>query len=319
MSLRIPIRQAAIGRRPDIRVVRFAAAVQPHTTSTSPAIGRPGRTMATQSSKKDWSANQYLKFHDQRTRAVHDLVAQLPFSSSAPPKRVVDLGCGPGNSTAVLQARFPTSHINGVDTSEDMVYKARTTLPEVDFSLGDVRTYAVPEGTDLLFSNAVFQWLRMEERLATIVRLFEGMKAGGVIALQVPDNFNEPSHRLMRETAHSEGPWTKSFTKLAQEQQRPNLDPIETPADIYNALIPHAANVDVWHVVYNHVLHAPRDIVEWVKGTGLQPFLHAMPEGEVQEAYLQEYERRVAEAYPALADGKVLFRFPRLFVVATRK
>jgi trans-aconitate 2-methyltransferase len=275
--------------------------------------------MATEPPKKDWSATQYLKFNNERTRAVHDLVAQLPFPPSQPPKRIVDLGCGPGNSTAVLAARFPSSPISGIDTSEDMLAKARATLPDVEFGLGDVTGYSPPEGTDVLFSNAVFQWLRKEERIKTIVRLLQTLSSGGALAFQVPDNFNEPSHRLMRETAHSDGPWRKYFANLTAEQQRPDLDPIETPADFYNALIPHSQAVNIWHGVYQHVLPDARGIVEWVKGTGVQPFLHAIPDEEAKEAYLAEYERRLVEVYRPLVDGKVLFRFPRLFVVATRK
>lgn len=282
----------------------------------------------TRTSKQDWSATQYLKFGDQRTRPVRDLVAQLPHS----PKRIIDIGCGPGNSTAVLAARYPDAAITGVDASPDMIRQARAAgLPSatVDFVQADLRTLTLPQqpGTatrqpvDLLFSNAVFHWLRADERIPTVLRLLQTLlPPGGTLAFQVPDNYDEPSHKAMRETAFLDGPWTPYFQSLPAAQ-RPDLDPIETPDTWYNALAPHCATIDVWHTFYQHVLPGPGAIVEWVKGTGLMPFLNALPDNDdgVREAYLKAYEHRLGEVYPPLADGKVLLKYPRLFVVATRR
>lgn len=286
--------------------------------------------------EKDWSATQYLKFGGERTRPVRDLVAHLPLAA---PKRIIDLGCGPGNSTAVLAARYPDAHITGMDASPDMLRRARRALPDVNFVQGDLRTFdpsaaaATPQeggggrrgrggGPDLLFSNAVFHWLRTEDRIPTILRLLQTQPPGGVLAFQVPDNYDEPSHKAMRETALLDGPWAAYFRALPAAQ-RPDLDPVETPAEWYNALIPHCATVDIWHGLYQHVLPGPGSIVEWVKGTGLMPFLNALPdekaEAEVREAYLKAYEQRIGEVYPPLADGKVMLRYPRLFIVATKK
>ena len=270
------------------------------------------RRSASTAPSKDWSATQYLKFGNERTRAVHDLVAQLPLGS---PARIIDLGCGPGNSTSVLTARFPDANTSGVDSSPDMLSKARQTLPGVSFEQSDLTTYEPEPGADLLFSNAVFHWLRRAQRIPTVVRLLRTQKPGGVLAFQVPDNHDEPSHRAMRETAAS-GPWKASFEALAD---RPDLDPTEAPGEYYNALIPHCTTVNIWHTLYHHVLSGPGDIVEWVKGTGLQPFVNAVPEGELRDGYLRAYQERVAELYPALADGKVMLTYPRLFVVCVRK
>lgn len=288
----------------------------------------------------DWSAAQYLKFGSERTRAVRDLVANIPLTA---PGRIVDLGCGPGNSTAVLAARWPAARLSGVDASPDMLARARAAgLPGVDFSQADLRTWrwrAPDEGeeegeagavVDLLFSNAVLHWLRRSERIPTVLRLLQqggsdgggGLRSGGVLAFQVPDNHEEPSHRAMREVAARPGtPWRGHFAALEEkgEEARPDLDPIETAGEWYDALIPACARVDVWHVLYQHALEGPGAIVEWVRGTGLMPFLNALPEGEVREAYVRAYEERLGEVYPRRADGRVLLRYPRLFVVATKK
>ncbi|KAL8377390.1 hypothetical protein RB595_008189 [Gaeumannomyces hyphopodioides] len=303
---------------------------------------------ATASAKQgDWSASQYLKFHAQRTRPVHDLVAQLPSppipSSGA---RIVDLGCGPGNSTAVLRARFPDARISGIDSSPDMVARARGQPSmrdgpaAVDFHQADLLAWSPDQlpgrgddggrPVDLFFSNAVLHWLRRPDRVPTIVRLVRTQAPGGVFAFQVPDNWGEPSHAAMREVALRPGqPWSAAFaghpptrpgSGESADPERPDLDAVESPEEIYNALIPHCASVDIWKTVYQHVLPGPRDIVEWVKGTGLMPYLNRIPEqGGARDAFLRAYEERLAELYPPLADGQVILRYPRLFVVAVRK
>ncbi|KAF3761925.1 S-adenosyl-L-methionine-dependent methyltransferase [Cryphonectria parasitica EP155] len=300
---------------------------QKSTTTTTTSSSSSSSSSSTQATP-DWSANQYLKFGSERTRAVHDLVANIPLQD---PKHIIDLGCGPGNSTAVLASRWPDAQVSGVDSSPDMLAKARANLPGVTFTQADLHTYEPPTTTttsssssigpgtaDLLFSNAVFHWLRREQRIPTVQRLLSGQCAGGVLALQVPDNYEEPSHKAMRETALLEGPWTEYFQE-APAEQRPDLDPIETPAEWYDALQPLCARVDVWHVLYQHVMESPAAIVEWVKGTGLMPFLNLLPTQEIKDAYLKAYEQRLGEMYPRLIDGKVMLRYPRLFVVATRK
>lgn len=284
-------------------------------TPRSFTMSQPHQTQSQPSPAKDWSATQYLKFGGERTRAVRDLVSQLPITS---PKRIIDLGCGPGNSTAVLAERYPDAHLSGVDSSPDMLNKARTAVPGAEFAQADLHTFEPPPGTDLLFSNAVFHWLRSDRRIPTILRLLQTQEPGGVFAFQVPDNYDEHSHRAMRETALLDGPWRPYFEALSADQ-RPDLDPVEAPTDWYNALIPFCDKVDIWHVLYQHVMPGPGSIVEWVKGTGLMPFLNPLPDQEVRDAYLKAYEERLSEVYPPLDDGKIMLRYPRLFIVATRK
>ncbi|CAO2656502.1 Nn.00g053050.m01.CDS01 [Neocucurbitaria sp. VM-36] len=286
---------------------------------------------------KDWSATQYLKFTNERTRAVYDLIAQAAphvtaaSSTSTTPPRIYDLGCGPGNSTSVLRSVFPSAQITGMDSSPAMLSKARSSLPDVQFVQGDLRTFAPDDNNDdggrapdLLFSNAVFHWLRTGPRLATLSRLFAGLNPTAVLAIQVPDNYTQPSHALMRTTASlPDQPWTPYFADTAignlDDANRPDLDPIEPPGEWYDALVGQAQSVNVWRTEYMHVLRDAGAIVEWVKGTGLQPFLNRIESEEAKRAFLEEYERRLREVYGVLADGKVLLGYPRLFVVAVRK
>jgi trans-aconitate 2-methyltransferase len=279
--------------------------------------------MASQAKKPDWSATQYLKFGNERTRAVYDLLSQARQHVRTETPRIYDLGCGPGNSTSALLAAFPSAKATGMDSSPDMLSKATAALPAAEFVQGDLATFEAP-GADVLFSNAVFHWLRTPQRIPTLVRLFQGLAPGGVLAIQVPDNYHAPSHRLMRETASAPGAAWSSFFADANigelsDAQRPDLDPIEAPGAFYDALVPFAQNVNIWRTEYYHVLADAGAIVEWVKGTGLQPYLHRIGDEDAKKAFLGEYERRLVEAYPELKDGKLLLGYPRLFVVAVRK
>lgn len=284
------------------------------------------RTMATAPSTKDWNATLYLKFGNERTRPVYDAVNQITQHINNPHPRIYDLGCGPGNSTKVLLDAFPGADITGMDSSPDMISKARTALPDVQFEHGDLATFAPREEgkVDLLFSNAVFHWLRSPTRIETLTRLFKTLKPGGVLAIQVPDNYDELSHALMRKVAErKDAPWAEYFkdTRIGDlsDKGRPDLDPIEPTHEFYNALAPHAQKVDIWRTTYGHILKDAPAISEWVKGTGLQPYLQRMEDESVKKRYLQEYENRLNEAYPQLVDGKVLLAYPRLFVLAVRR
>lgn len=309
------------------RFISSTTLQHPNTTSNHQSNKRIFHThpimAAPDEQKQDWSASQYLKFSNERTRAVYDLVGQVQLQVRAPSPRIFDLGCGPGNSTGVLRSAFPDAHITGMDSSPDMLNKARSSHPDVEFVPGDLATFA-PEGAHVLFSNAVFHWLRTPSRIPTLIRLFESLAPGGVVGIQVPDNYTEASHSLMRTVASLPSqPWSTYFasTRIGDlsDTTRPDLDPIEPPSAYYNALIPHAASVNIWRTNYQHVLADAGAIVEWVKGTGLQPYLNRIEGEEAKKAFLAEYQAKLKEAYPELVDGKVILGYPRLFVVAVRK
>lgn len=253
-----------------------------------------------------WSASQYVKFEDERTRPARDLLAQVRLSE---PVRIADLGCGPGNSTELLAERWPGAELTGIDSAPDMLAAARSRLPDCRFVEADLAAWMPEAPYDLLFANAVFQWI--PDHVAALQRLFAALPAGGVLAVQMPDNLGEPTHRLMEAVARSPA-FANAFS--GQELRRPALP---EPRDYFDALMPSAAHVDVWHTVYNHPLADAAAIVEWVKGTGLRPYLGAIPE-PMRRDYLEAYREAIAAAYPPMADGRVLLRFPRLFIVAVR-
>jgi trans-aconitate 2-methyltransferase len=254
----------------------------------------------------DWSAKQYLKFEDERTRPARDLLAQVPHESA---RKVYDLGCGPGNSTELLVARYPEADVTGVDSSPDMLRQAHQRLPKCRFIEADMTHWAAPGDADILYSNATFQWV--PDHLTVLKRLLEGLKAGGVLAVQMPDNTNEPSHVWMREVAN-EPQWAKLIPPAAHDRAD-----LPSPDAYYDALGSLCARLDIWHTHYQHALAGPEAIAEWFKGTALRPFIDPLAP-EHRQTFLQAYTARMAAAYPARYDGKVLLRFPRLFIVACR-
>jgi trans-aconitate 2-methyltransferase len=229
------------------------------------------------------------------------------------PRHIVDLGCGPGNSTAIVAERFPTADLSGIDTSQDMIRQARQTLPAVPFALADVTTFQPAEPVDLYFSNAVFQWLPNGTRIDVLRRLVSHLRPGGVLAFQVPFNMTEPSHRSMSDVAHAPGtPWEDTMRRAGIAR-----DQFPEPVELYDGLKPLCHDIQIWRTTYFHVLDSHEAIVEWVKGTGLAPYLAVLNDAQ-KEGYLAAYLDKVRKAYPSQADGKVLLPYPRLFVVATK-
>ncbi len=254
----------------------------------------------------DWSAQQYLKFEDERTRPIRDLLAAVPTASA---DRVADLGCGPGNSTEVLAARFPGAAVIGVDNSPDMIAAARKRLPHFNFTQASIEEWQEPQPVGVILSNAALQWVPNHETL--LPRLISALEPGGSLAVQMPDNVNEPSHALIRSVAESE-PFATALGEAAKGRGA-----LPRPEWYYSLMRPHAARVDIWRTTYHHPLQGPEAIVEWFKGSSLRPLLARLDE-KSQEDYLACYTEAVAQAYPALQDGTVLLPFPRLFLIAVR-
>lgn len=254
-----------------------------------------------------WSAQQYTQFEDDRTRPVRDLLAAVP---TPDPRRVIDLGCGPGNSTELVAARFPQAQVIGLDSSPDMIEAARRRLPHVRFELADILQWSDPNPFDVILANAVLHWL--PDHAALLSRLVAKLSDGGSLAVQMPDNLGEPAHVLMRETAAA-GSWSDKLAAAAGSRTE-----MGNPDWYHRVLRACCRRVDVWRTTYFHALPGgPDAVVEWFKGSGLRPFLVPLDPDEQRE-FLRRYRERVASAYPPQADGAVLLPFPRLFLVGIR-
>lgn len=252
-----------------------------------------------------WSATVYSTFENERTRPVRDLVAALPAQDV---RTAIDLGCGPGNSTAVLAQRYGAALVTGIDSSADMVAAARQRLPHLQFEVADIGSWNPPADFDVILANASLQWL--PDHAALYPRLVGKLAPGGSLAVQTPDNLDEPAHRLMREIA-AQRPWADRIGAIRHP-------PRHSAGFYYELLAAHCRRVDVWRTTYYHPLAGgAAAVVEWFKGSALQPYLDALQDTERGE-FLARYTEAIAGVYPALPDGTVLLPFPRLFIVATR-
>lgn len=251
-----------------------------------------------------WSAKQYTMFEQQRTRPVRDLIAAIP---NADVGTAVDLGCGPGNSTEVLAERFPQAHVTGMDSSDDMLVDARKRLPRLNFELADIGAWHPAQRLDVILANASLQWL--PDHATLYPHLVHQLNPGGTLAVQTPDNLDEPAHRLAREVA-ADGPWSAKIGAVKHNERH-------TASYYYELLSKYCSTVDVWRTTYHHPLANHTAVVEWFKASALRPFLAPLTDDE-KAAFLQQYQARITQAYPALADGTVLLPFPRLFIIATR-
>ncbi|MDE1151134.1 MAG: trans-aconitate 2-methyltransferase [Micavibrio sp.] len=253
-----------------------------------------------------WSAKQYTKFEDERTRPVRDLVARI---QNTDVRTAVDVGCGPGNSTEQLLARYPAAKVSGMDSSADMIAAAKKRLPHLQFEVSDLTAWNNTGPFDVILSNAVLQWV--PDHKAILQSLIAKLAPGGSLAVQIPANLAEPAQTLMREVANN-GPWAQKL-KHADAARTDRHD-----AEWYfRELRGSVTGLDIWKTTYYHPLAGASAIVEWFRGTGLRPFLDPLDDAEKAE-FLKRYEAGIAKAHPAMADGTVLLPFPRLFIIATK-
>lgn len=252
-----------------------------------------------------WDPAQYLKFAGPRLQPAIDLLARVPLLA---PARIVDLGCGAGNVTALLARRWPDAEIVGVDDSAPMLAQARAELPQVRWELGSIADWSPVAAPELIFSNAALHWL--PDHPALFARLVDRLAPGGMLAVQMPRNFEAPSHTLVADVARA-GPWRDRLAPLLRPP------PVATPADYYDWLAPRAAALDLWETEYLQVLSGDDPVKEYTKGSFLRPFLDALAPDE-GAAFEAEYAARVRAAYPRRADGRTLFPFRRLFLLLRR-
>ena len=255
----------------------------------------------------DWDPTLYLRFDDERTRPALDLLARVPVAAA---RRVIDLGCGPGNSTAPLRRRWPAARVTGLDSSPAMLDEARRGDPGVAWVEGDVASWRpAPGAWDVIFANAVLHWV--PAHLPLVAGWIAGLAPGGALAFQVPRPPQSAAHEALAELAASAA-WRAHFA------DGPAAHWVAAPADYHAALAGAGATVVTWTTEYDHVLAGPAAAVAWITGTGLRPYLARLPDDAARARFSADLEALVAPRLPRLADGRVLFAFRRLFVVAVR-
>ncbi len=254
-----------------------------------------------------WNAAQYLKFAAPRLQPALDLLAHVPADLN--PTLAVDLGCGSGSATRLIAARWPRAEVVGVDGSADMLAQAALQAPagsRLRWQQADIGRWRATHPAALIFSNAALHWLPDHARL--LPALLAQLAPGGVLAVQMPRNFGAPSHTLMHETARH-GPWRARLAPLLTPP------PVAEPAWYIERLAPQVASLEVWETEYQQILSGPDPVKEFTKGSWLQRFLQALP-AEQAQAFEADYAERLRAAYPPLADGRTVFPFRRLFIVA---
>lgn len=252
----------------------------------------------------DWNPEMYLKFKKERTQPALDLAGRLDLC----PAKALDVGCGPGNSTQVLADRFPKAEITGVDFSASMIEKAQKEHPTLNFLQYDVSgdLSGLPHDCDVVFSNACLQWV--PDHPGLLPRLLGLLKPGGVLAVQVPVNWQEPIHQIIQQTVEQERwreriPYHRNFYTLK-------------PEEYFDLLARISADFTMWETVYMHRLPSHQAIMDWYSSTGLRPYLDAAVDEEARQGFYDEVFRQVKGAYPVQENGEVIFRFPRLFFIA---
>jgi trans-aconitate 2-methyltransferase len=256
-----------------------------------------------------WDPSQYLKFAAERTQPCRDLAARISVTNV---RRAIDLGCGPGNSTAVLRDRWPDAEFTGLDSSAEMMERARREYPDQHWIAGDISEWAAGgDGQfDVVFSNAALQWV--DGHANVYPRLLSRVAPGGALAIQIPGNIDALPHRLMRELAASPE-WIHWFPPgKVREWHHHEMD------FYYDVLAPSAARLELWATEYLHILPDAAAIVEWYRGTGLRPFLEVLETGAARQRFAAGYLESLRPHYPPRAAGGVLFPFRRIFLIAYR-
>jgi trans-aconitate 2-methyltransferase len=253
-----------------------------------------------------WDPTLYSAFAEPRLRPALDLIGRIEAEA---PRRVVDLGCGTGNVTRILAQRWPAAEVVGIDASPEMLAAAAEGGGTIRWERGDAGAWVPEKPVDVLFSNAALQWLGGHQTL--FPRLLGLLAPGGVLAVQMPHNHYAASHTAMADAAAA-GPWRDVLGPLA------GRFPVGDLSFYYDLLAFGAATLDLWETEYLHVLDGDGPVVKWTMGTALRPLLDAVDE-PWKSQFLAEYSARIAERYPRRPDGRTLFPFRRIFMVATAK
>lgn len=255
---------------------------------------------------KDWNPDLYRQFEAERTRPAAELLARVIHPNA---KFISDLGCGPGNSTELLHHAYPDALLTGLDTSQAMLEQARDRLPSCRFELADIREWQPQQQQDIIYGNASLQWVTGHEQL--LPHLMQQLAPEGILAVQMPDNLDQPSHQLMQKVADG-SPWKTLIGSIDNSRKK-----LLTTEQYYDLLAGQGALVDIWRTTYYHVMPSAKAIVDWLSATGLRPFLAPLDDAQ-QEAFLTQYLHELEQVYLPRADRSVLLAFPRLFMIARK-
>jgi len=251
-----------------------------------------------------WDPSQYLRYDNERSQPTRDLIAAI---GDLNPMEIVDLGCGTGNSTALLAHRWPEASLIGVDTSTEMLDQADQSGLHAVWQEADIASWQPSRPADLIFSNAALHWL--DDHDVLFPKLVAGLRPGGMLAVQMPYNFSQPSHTLISEIA-TEPRWVERLSNVI----RPS--PVSTPETYLQMLEPLISAVRVWTTTYLHVLHGEHPVARWTGGATLRPVIAAL-EDDADE-FIADYQTRLERAYPRRADGSTVLPFTRMFILAIR-
>jgi trans-aconitate 2-methyltransferase len=251
----------------------------------------------------DWNTSLYLRFERERTQPSRDLLSRIQIDQ---PEQIVDLGCGPGNSTAILRQRWPSAKIVGLDNSPAMLEQAKKTDEKTEWRCQDISSWQSSSPVDLVFANAALHWLPDHESL--LLSLMQQLKPEGTLAFQVPALYDQPATSAIREISACDS-W-KAYA--------PKSSPLVHPPPIYFDYLSRATrSVDLWETIYYHQLPDHAAILDWYRSTGLRPYLDALPSNATREQFQRQLLERFRILFPQRANGDVLLPFRRLFVIAT--
>lgn len=255
----------------------------------------------------DWNSQQYLKYENERTQPAKDLLNRI---NTNKPKRILDVGCGPGNSTKILAERYPEAYVLGIDSSEHMVTKAKQINPTINFQTFDASGDLSPLGNDfdIVFSNACIQWISNHDKL--LPNLIQLLIPGGLLAVQMPISDKEPFRQIIKEVSQQPR-WHLDFSSLGEENAL-------SSEEYYDLLSANSSAFSIWQTTYFHTMHSHQDIIEWSKGTRLRPYLEALPT-DLQPLFEETIYEQVKASYPVQQNNHIIFKFPRLFFTAIAK
>jgi len=256
---------------------------------------------------KKWNPDLYLKYEDERTQPSYDLVSRVDVSS---PANIIDIGCGPGNSTRVLRERWPNAHIFGLDSSREMIAKARSGYPRGEWILADAANWKTDIGYDIVFSNAVLQWIPNHEVL--LRALFDHVNERGALAVQIPANDGSPLQQAVLKVSSREE-W------LAPMAGCEKLLTYRNACFYYDQLSAVSRRFAIWHTTYYHVMVDHHGLIDWYAGTGMRPYLERLTSEEQRRLFQKQVLDECRSDYPEQQDGRILFPFKRLFMVAYKE